>query len=868
MVGKLKHKIIVFTGAIASGKTTVKKTLQDMLGEMKIPYCEISGINDLYLPFGVQKKVIKKKKSYKRFETTLLMENLYSQYGKTLGSHLLYNFLQEKTTDIIYLIDSKRNPHGIKELKKMFSRVLIIGVHADFLERVSRYTLRQREFDTKKGIQQSPTSVFMHEEDVFNISKAIALSDVIIENSEILPYEIEMKIFHGLVNNKFINIKYSDNTVGFPKQKTGTTITEPVLDSKEISILLDKFYAKNNNKNIFVIQGGNRYMSSYLSAKKNCVTNEIKLLDLGKIKFYAALSTLLSASERVSLLSRVQKKYVLKYFKKLTKNKQKTLNEAIIQHGFTSLFYFLDYASVGEIIRVFCNFTITTPFTYPADDRKIRKEFKTIIDYAQATISNIEEKNIIKILLNNTKFYNILAKSNKKTAFLDDVFYRGRTYYAVLIITLILDIPQNDWLFYTLCGDRISNHINTARIKILKKVLYPFENHIWTELGYWEEKNNFFEFRDLKVYHDLLAISSNNIDNTDNVIYQWKKIVDHIMTKLKLTERTPINRILIEFYLFCKVHKININLSAIIDQRAKTIGYCIPYIKLLSVWINQGEMRWKRQTFKNKILNNFEKVNSILNNKHSQAEAAKFYMHNKKIIDLDFLNSFLNENKNGTRECEVKVPITEEKESKRIIKILLANGFKSAGEQLETDFVPDTKDFLCRKNKLILRFRKIKKANKVDILLTLKIGKTTDGGFQDARELQYYFSNIQSQVFKSINVILKKSTDLKLPYKVHNFNDLSALRLFLANYGFPSLRTLVEKKRTTYCKDDRSVTFDVFPQKIGKYLEIETQTPEDLNNMIGLLKIKKNQIELRDYGDIVKSKKIGLSEDEQRTTLF
>lgn len=222
----------------------------------------------------------------------------------------------------------------------------------------------------------------------------------------------------------------------------------------------------------------------------------------------------------------------------------------------------------------------------------------------------------------------------------------------------------------------------------------------------------------------------------------------------------------------------------------------------------------------------------------------------------------------GTRECEVKFALSDEVEEGRIKAILNTNNFVSEEEQLETDFVPDTQDFLCRRHGLILRFRRIKNSKKDEILLTLKIGKTTIEGFQDAREIQYYFSEIKKELFEKINEMLKQISGLELPYEVHEFYDLRAMQKYLAEIGLSGFRTFIEKKRTIYSKDDRSVTFDIFPENIGKYMEIETLTPEELENMISLLKLSKSQVELRDYCSIVKDTKVGLSDTEQRTALF
>lgn len=222
----------------------------------------------------------------------------------------------------------------------------------------------------------------------------------------------------------------------------------------------------------------------------------------------------------------------------------------------------------------------------------------------------------------------------------------------------------------------------------------------------------------------------------------------------------------------------------------------------------------------------------------------------------------------GTRECEVKFALTDIEKVTVIKTILKENSFIAAPEQLETDFLPDTEDFLCRQNNLLLRFRRVRNQTKNDILLTLKIGKTNKEGFQDARELEYYFSNIDYNLFKAINTILEQATNHTLPEAIHSFHDFRQLQSFLSTVGFPALRIFIEKKRTQFSKGTNHVTFDTFPKDIGTYLEIETRTPEELDNMIALLQLPKDQLELRDYGDIVKDAQRELPEMQRRTALF
>lgn len=829
---KSSHRIIVFTGGVATGKSTIKTVLIDTLNKIEIPYYEISEIRNLNI-------------------------------------NLLKDFLKNKPTNVFYLLESKINPENIKELKKSFKNVFVIGTHSDLMERIKRYQDKNCKFNNIKSVKQNSIKVFTHEEDQFHITETVLNCDTLIENHEILPHDIEISLFEGLIDKGFIDSDFIDKNIPLPQRGKKGSTKESVLLKKDISSLLNTFLSQNKNKYIFVIQGGNRYIFSLLSKQKNKGIRSIKLLDISKINISVLLNTLLTQKERISSISKKTQLIILSEFSKLSKDKQNNIKNLIFSYGFTSINTFLKYTSTGEALKLFGSFIINSPFSYPADDRKIRQEFNNVLPFATQTIKSIDEKQILKSLLLNTSFYKAFNKKTILPVFIDDVFYRGRTYYTLIILSLLLNIKSNQWKLYTLCSDRVSKNIFTEKIKVLKRgVLYPFENSIQTEKGYWEECNDYFVFRDMNFYFTFLSTII-GIKNNEEIITNWNNLIDKIVKIVKYKNLSKqLIKTLIELYIFYITFNKKLSINAILDQRAKDIGYCTPFIKLISTWINQEEPRWKRQEFKNKINNCITIITSLENNLLIK-DAINIYKKYNKEIDYSFLKLFFNvNNTEETRECEIKFAILSTKQEHHIQNILKENGFLAKEEQLETDYIPDTSDYLCRKNNILLRFRKIKTHTKTDILLTLKIGKTNIQGFQDAHELQYYFSNIHKNIFTKINKILKKLTNTTLPFYIHTFKKINPLKIYLKKIGFPSLRTYIEKKRTIYFKDDINVTFDVFPENIGKYLEIETQSPYKLKLMINLLQLPKNQLELKDYGDIVKTKKEGMSEIKKRTALF
>src|SRR6185312_11145556 len=122
---------------------------------------------------------------------------------------------------------------------------------------------------------------------------------------------------------------------------------------------------------------------------------------------------------------------------------------------------------------------------------------------------------------------------------------------------------------------------------------------------------------------------------------------------------------------------------------------------------------------------------------------------------------------NFFHECEIKYRLATPNDRQRLEKQAKLLGFTCKGTQIETDFLPDTEDFLCRQNNLLLRFRRIFSNDRSDILLTLKVkGRSTV--FQENFELEYKFSRINLRVFDQINSILMQATDKTIPVSIHD----------------------------------------------------------------------------------------------------
>ena len=223
--------------------------------------------------------------------------------------------------------------------------------------------------------------------------------------------------------------------------------------------------------------------------------------------------------------------------------------------------------------------------------------------------------------------------------------------------------------------------------------------------------------------------------------------------------------------------------------------------------------------------------------------------------------------KDVRRECELKYRIQDEVEKIRLIEKLKNLGFKFNSNNLESDYTPDVDGFLCRENGMMLRFRVIE-GTKNDVLITFKI-KRKEEKFQDNYEIETLISNFDINKFNIINNKLYTKTQQTIPISVIELKTIKDIRKCLAENGFTEHRMFSQKKRMEYISEKgEKITIDEFPKGIGTFLEIETETPEELLETAKMLGLDQENLEKRNYGEIIKEKQKELPEEERRTCIF
>ena len=168
---------------------------------------------------------------------------------------------------------------------------------------------------------------------------------------------------------------------------------------------------------------------------------------------------------------------------------------------------------------------------------------------------------------------------------------------------------------------------------------------------------------------------------------------------------------------------------------------------------------------------------------------------------------------------------------------------------------------------MMLRFRVIE-GTQNDVLITLKIkGKGKE--FQDNYEIETLLSDFDINKFNAINNKLSEKAHQTIPFGITSLKTIKDIREYLAQNGFSQHRMFSQKRRMEYMKEEGpKITIDEFPRGIGTFLEIETETPEELFETVQILGLEQKNFEKRNYGEIIKEKQKGLPEEERRTCIF
>lgn len=215
------------------------------------------------------------------------------------------------------------------------------------------------------------------------------------------------------------------------------------------------------------------------------------------------------------------------------------------------------------------------------------------------------------------------------------------------------------------------------------------------------------------------------------------------------------------------------------------------------------------------------------------------------------------------RECELKYRVNNDEHSS-IEQKLSELGFFFQRNIVETDFIFDTEDRLCRNSNMLFRLRietdgekqrsrtlvTVKNKKRNSLIVDSKNINYRITAFQDNSEIEFNAYNPDEKEVSFCIDCLEKVTGYSI--SKDDFMEQSLLRLmhnFFAK-GFTHLEIL-QKKRTYYNRSNINICLDFFPEGNGKFIEIETYNETDLYDVVELLGMSSDNLESRNYGEII-----------------
>jgi hypothetical protein len=475
-----------------------------------------------------------------------------------------------------------------------------------------------------------------------NLSSGLAVRPLLPDELLIeafLPNEFETHCTIELIKKRHIKPVSPANKPLLPLRGRISSRGGYALKRSDIPRMLNDFLYDNPVNTIFVIQGGNRHITRYIRDQHQAKPFDMKLMCASKASLAVILSTIIGTEDLLMQLSKDQTDRVLATLRTLAES-----NTQILQRRSEELFgttitqAVLRKKALHSLLQLFCEATIYTPFVYPTDDSMLSNEFKAMHDMIEQDAIAIPYLNIVRILLERTHLRQLFV-ADDRLVFIDDLFYRGRTLFTIACILKVFDIDPRKAHLYTLCADRISHNLRSDYITVLdNNALYPFENSIRTERGYWQRAHGRFTFADLEEFWQYLALT---VDASSSMrIYEtWQTLLERLWLLLppnKLTKK--MNYALIWYFAFHKMHKLPIDLASLVDQRGEGIGYCVPYARIIDNFISQEEPVEKRLTFKDNI---HEAVNGIWSidaqNPRAFDAIVTYYRRHTNVIDYEGL---------------------------------------------------------------------------------------------------------------------------------------------------------------------------------------------------------------------------------------
>lgn len=203
----------------------------------------------------------------------------------------------------------------------------------------------------------------------------------------------------------------------------------------------------------------------------------------------------------------------------------------------------------------------------------------------------------------------------------------------------------------------------------------------------------------------------------------------------------------------------------------------------------------------------------------------------------------------GFHECELKVKIDNELRTE-LREMVVKKGYALTDSRIETDYIMDTPETAFGKN--LFRVRYMNNAEGKTILYTVKLkGASTD--FQDYTEYEITPKEDGADILVRL---IKSVCGVELDENIFKIIDVNKVLNKLLREGF-IIKRAYQKKREEYSDKDTKVLFDIFPDPVGMFAEIEAGSEENLKSTVEKLGLTNCPLESRNYGQIIREATAG-----------
>lgn len=203
----------------------------------------------------------------------------------------------------------------------------------------------------------------------------------------------------------------------------------------------------------------------------------------------------------------------------------------------------------------------------------------------------------------------------------------------------------------------------------------------------------------------------------------------------------------------------------------------------------------------------------------------------------------------GFHEFELKIKV-DDVLSTELREKVVKEGYVLTDSRIETDYIMDTPEMAFGKN--LFRVRNINNAEGKTILFTIKI-KGVSADFQDYTEYEIAPKDDGADILVRL---IKYLCGIELDEGIFKITDADKALTELFCKGF-IVKRVYQKKREEYSDEDTKVLFDIFPDPVGMFVEIEADSEEGLKSTVTKLGLTNCPLESRNYGQIIREATAG-----------